>query len=226
MFSYFDCMIQPLFILHASRTRFTSLDDPEFLSVWNLPVSAVLSFADGSVVPPHLHTSIRSAWNESSLFVLFEVTYSRLRLTPENVPREPSGKTLRLWEHSDVVECFIGSNAAATRRYKEFQVAPDGRWIDIAIDQNADTCTGDMLWISGARFRSTVDHPSNCWRAIMDIPWRSLGISPLLHTVLDCNFYRATGKFHGDELYAWSPTGYGDNCFHRAEKFGKLEIVE
>jgi hypothetical protein len=226
MFLYFAFMTHPSFVLRTSRTRFASLGDPEFPSVWNLPVSAVLSFADGSVVPPHLHTSIRTVWNEDSLFILFEAAFLELRLAPVDVPVEPSGKTLKLWEHSDVVECFIGSDAASTRRYKEFQVAPDARWTDVSIEPIADARAGGMMWTSGARFHSTVDHQTHRWRAIIDIPWRSLEILPLLHARIDCNFYRATGRFHGDEILTWSPTGYGENCFHRVEKFGRLEIVE
>lgn len=212
-------------VLQVPRTSFVSLDDPRLSSAWEFPVLANLSFADGSPAPPHLRTEIRLFWTEDSLFVLYDAAFSRLRQTPATHPVEPSGKTLNLWEMSDVLECFIGPNALATSRYKEFQVAPDGRWIDIAIDRRIDPNASDATWISGGRFTSVIDDARRTWRAAMQLPWRSLDVIPVLGTILECNFYRATGTYHGDELLAWSPTGYGEACFHRVDKFGVIELA-
>jgi hypothetical protein len=214
-----------LAVLHVSRASFSSLSDAAFSDSWNTPASGILSYAGGNPALTHLHTEIRSFWSPEFLFVLFSASYARLRLAPKGYPTESSGKTMKLWEISDVLECFVGTNTAATLRYKEFQVAPDGRWIDIAIDRKTNPDSGDMAWISGGQFVSFLDETKHVWRVAMQIPWTSMETTPSPDIPLDCNFYRATGTFHGDELLAWSPTGYGPNCFHRVETFGKMFLV-
>ncbi len=218
-------MIPPT--LNVPRAPFRSPDDKAFAAIWSQPAMASLTFADGTPAPANLQTEIRVFHNTRMFFVLFTAIFEDLRIAPAYVPTEPgNGKTLKLWEHSDVLECFIGPNAAAARRYKEFQVAPDGRFIDIAVDRVANPHSGDMTWNSGARFASTVDVLSKTWRAVMEIPWEAIEVDSSRTFVVECNFYRATGTFHGDELLAWSPTGYGEKCFHRVEHFGRLQIVD
>jgi hypothetical protein len=180
--------------------------------------------ADGLEAPSFLATTAESWWNDHALFVLFEGSFRQLRLSPEPEPQAP-GKTLQLWELSDVYEFFIGPDARQTRKYKEFQVAPDGRWLDIDVDRSGSESHADHDWSSGCRCTSLVDRERKIWRSVLQIPWESLGAGPDHTGEWHCNFYRATGRFHGDELLSWSPTGYGPHCFHRPEHFGNLLIA-
>ncbi len=185
-----------------------------------------LSMADGSPAPSHLTTKVSASWNAEALLVLFDASYRSLRLAPDSVPRDPlTGKTMELWTHSDVLEVFIGREVPATRCYREFQVAPDGRWIDIAIDHRTEPLVPDFEWRSGFTFRSEVDAAAGRWRVLFQLPWHALDAGDPTAGTWYCNFYRATGRFHGDELLAWSPPGIGPGCFHRYGHFGVLTLV-
>ncbi len=178
--------------------------------------------ADGSVPPPEIETRVKVLWNSSFLFVIFEGKFQELRLA-HDLGRDPkTGESYFLWEHSDVYEIFIGPDARRERRYKEFQVSPDSRWLDYDVKKNGNEVIGDEQWFSGFRCRSVIDEQQKTWDAVMEIPWKAFGADRKSKCEWNCNFYRASGKFHGDELLAWSPTGKGDRAFHKPEKFGRL----
>jgi hypothetical protein len=206
------------YTLIADRAPFGLLDDLASPRLTGFDNGVSLLFADGSLAPEHLATRVTCYFNERSFFALFHGTYERLRLAPAATSTEPSGKTMKLWELSDVFEVFIGPEARTSRRYKEFQASPDGRWIDIDV-LNEPGRRADYEWVSGVKIVSTVDHLLQRWYCAFEIPWSGLGgFVPELHG----NFYRATGRFHGDELLAWSPPGTGERCFHRSECFGTI----
>ena len=207
----------------APPSAIRTIDDVDLHGAWS--DGAELTFADGTPAPLSLRTTVRVSWHRAALYVLFEAVIRSVRCAPASVTIDPvSGKTMRLWESSDVLECFIGPAARSQRRYAEFQVAPDGRWIDIHVDRRTNPVAGDHAWVSGARFRSDLNQSLGRWRAVMELPWTAIGSTPAAGLLLDVNFYRATGRFHGDELLAWSPTGYGPNCFHRVESFGRMVL--
>jgi hypothetical protein len=130
-------------------------------------------------------------------------------------------RTPGLWELSEVVEVFVGANARGTGRYSEFEVAPDGRWIAIDVQTDSSGVKGNQEWATG--FRCVVArHPEKLWKAALEIPWRDLGGTG---SVWHGNFYRSIPGDDGGELYTWSPTGSGPQCFHRPERFGGLVIV-
>ena len=65
---------------------------------------------DGTIPPPELETRVKTWWNTRLLFVVFQGRFLELR-TAHSEPVDPkTGKTLSLWEHSDVYEVFIGMN--------------------------------------------------------------------------------------------------------------------
>lgn len=184
-----------------------------------------LLFADGISPPLSLETYVRGYWNRSSLFILFSGRYLNLRMDTEDLPLEAQGRTPRLWDKSDVFELMIGRDCARTGRYKEFQVAPNGRWMAADVSLAGDQLSTNEGWTCNFRSISFIHGEENVWRAGMEVPWEDLG-GLEAGGEWRCNFYRATGKFHGDELLAWRPTGYGDHCFHRPHLFGTIKIVE
>jgi hypothetical protein len=141
------------------------------------------------------------------------------------LPPRLNGRTPQLWEKSDVFEAFIGRECARTRRYREYQVAPNGRWFAADVRLDGDRVTPDPTRNSMFRCTSSVNDELKIWKAAMEIPWADLGGFEG-EGEWQCNFYRASGKFHGDELLAWRPTGYGERCFHRPHLFGTIRIME
>jgi hypothetical protein len=187
--------------------------------------SRCLLFADGTMPPSSLETHVRGFWNGSSLIALFAGRFLGLRTTSEEAPAQGADRTPQLWDKSDVYEVMIGRGCARTGRYKEFQVALDGRWFaaDICVE-NGRVITDDSWEVSIQR-HSSINGDEKIWKAALEIPWDALG-GFKGEGEWHCNFYRATGKFHGDELLSWRPTGYGDHCFHRPHLFGSIMLVE
>ncbi len=220
--------VAPGCVVHAAqRDDQSSLLDHLGRSLWDSERAATLLFADGRPVPPTLATRALCYWNDRCLTVLFEGRCLSLRYAPEDTPADPAtGKTLKLWELSDVFEFFVIPDINNRSEYREFQVSPDGRWFDAAISGRGSDRHADTGWDSHSRFESHVRTDDvKIWKAGMEIPWAALGVIARKGTTVAANFYRATGRFHGDELIAWSPTGYGERAFHRTEKYGLMQLL-
>jgi len=211
--------------LRCPRSPFASLEEIRLEDSQGWPRPAPLYMADGALPPPELATSVRCFWNDAYLFSIFCCAYRNLKIISD-LPESPADRrTPLLWERSDVVEVFIGAGARDTGRYCEIQVAPDGRWMDMRIERRDDGVHQDPGWASGIRCTSFIDASVGEWRSALAVPWKSLDSRGAGTGAWDCNFYRASGSTHGDELLAWAPTGYGNQCFHRPEKFGRLELL-
>ena len=209
--------------IRCLRSRFTSIDEIDRETMFRMPMSEYLSFADGTPVPDYLHTAVSSEWNAGGIIVYFRGAFRELRHATNRTEDMLQKKTHHLWEISDVFEVFIGPDAEQRRMYKEFQVAPDGRWVDIDV-WNA-LGTSNHYWFSGCAMKSFVDSPNNVWASVLFFPWRCLDADRDSASEWNVNFYRASGKFHGDELLSWSPVGTGPRCFHRPEHFGIMKFL-
>jgi hypothetical protein len=178
--------------------------------------------SDGTVPSPDIETKVRVYWNAQFFFAVFQGRFLELR-TAHSQPIDPkTGKTFSLWEHSDVYEMFIGMNTRAQRRYKEFQVGPDSRRLDIDVDSRNNDVRGDFKWLSGFRCKSLVDKSKSEWDCVMEIPWKAFDANYETQGEWNVNFCRASGRFHGDELLSWSPMGRGAKIFHQPGKFGRI----
>lgn len=209
-------------VIQCTRSAFSSIDEIDDVALSHIHISDHLVMADGAVPVPSIDTRVGIEWNDAGFLVYFHGRFDTLRLVPESSQTPAHSKTHRLWELSDVYEVFIGVNASETLRYKEFQAAPDSRWIDI--DVNKQLGISNHYWHSGMRCRSIIDHEIKVWSSIIELPWICFGLHKRTDDVWNANFYRASGLHHGDELLAWSPTGYGEKCFHRPEHFGTIRF--
>jgi len=72
---------------------------------------------------------VRLLWSPETLFLQFRARYRTISVFPD---AEPNGRRDQLWDR-DVVEVFIQPDAFEPRRYKEFEVSPNGFWIDLDI---------------------------------------------------------------------------------------------
>src|SRR5262249_28404667 len=79
---------------------------------------------------PKYRTEIRTRWTAKNLYILFICPYEDLYLKPNP---STSSETYELWNW-DVAEAFIGSDFKNIRRYKEFELSPQGEWVDLDID--------------------------------------------------------------------------------------------
>ena len=180
-------------------------------------------FADrdsfGNAVPGH-RTEVRSRWTANNLYLLFICPYEHLNLKPD--PRTDT-ETNKLWTW-DVAEAFIGSDFQNIRQYKEFEVSPQGEWVDLDIDLDKPHHEGGWTWNSGFTVAARIDPGPKVWYACMRIPYKSIDTRPAAAgNKLRINLYRSQGPKSQHVAIAWQPTHKA--TFHAPEAFGTLELV-
>jgi alpha-galactosidase len=103
--------------------------------------------------------------------------------------------------------------------YKEFEVAPNGMWIDLDIIPSG---RGDLR--SGMTRSVHVDEKNKIWTAELAIPMKALTSSFDPSATWRVNFYRVEGKVEPRDYMAWQPTMTQQPNFHVPEKFGSLRF--
>jgi Carbohydrate family 9 binding domain-like len=174
----------------------------------------------GQVVAGH-RTEIRSRWTPENLYLLFVAPYEELNLKPDPATGH---ETDRLWNW-DVAEAFIGTDFEEIRRYKEFQVSPQGEWVDLAIDRGASPPNHDASWDSGYEVKARLDRDRRVWYGEMRIPMKALGPRPARVGVdMRINLYRIQGPPPERRHINWRPVM--SDSFHTPEAFGRLRLEE
>ena len=196
----------------------------------------------GKNADPELGTEARVLWSPEMLYLRFVCRYRDLFVFEDS---EPNGRRDHLWDR-DVAEAFLqpprddgggmGARAGAgeqgslntparaevdARRYmyKEFEVAPNGMWIDL------DIFPGGLADLKSGVARSVwVDAANKLWSAELAIPMQSL--TPHFDPARPwrANFYRVEGKIEPRKYMAWQPTNTPEPQFHVPERFGDLEF--
>jgi hypothetical protein len=174
----------------------------------------------GNLVTKNVMT-IRSRWTRANLYLLFTCGFESLYLK-----RDPQidAETNGLWKW-DVAEAFIGDDFENINRYKEFEVSPQGEWVDLDIDRGKAGGTPDgWRWNSGFKVKARIDDSKKVWFAEMCIPFDSISrkrAEPGLR--LRINFFRTQGEAPNRTLLAWQPTHA--STFHVPAVFGIIQLV-
>lgn len=174
----------------------------------------------GQIVVDH-RTEIRSRWTNENLYLLFICPYEELHLKPNPNTKE---ETNELWNW-DVAEVFLGSNFENIRRYKEFEVSPQGEWIDLDIDLSLPHHEMGWIWNSGFVVSARIDHKRKIWYGAVRIPFASiLSHAPKEGTIFRANLFRSQGPPDHRVEIAWRPPL--TSTFHTPERFGRLELAK
>jgi hypothetical protein len=170
---------------------------------------------------PGYRTEIRSRWTKDNLYLLFICPYEQLYLKPSP---NTANETNQLWNW-DVAEAFIGSDFHNIKRYKEFELSPQGEWIDLDIDLEKPHHEDGWTWNSGFQVSARIDAGAHIWYGAMRIPFASLGTpAPAPGTNLRVNFFRSQGPPpHRKEVTWQSPM---TDTFHTPAQFGLLKLVK
>src|SRR5690348_3051593 len=83
----------------------------------------------GKNADPVRQTEVRILWSPETLYVRFVCRYAALKVFSDS---DASGRRDHLWDR-DVAEAFLQPDPSRERYYKEFEVAPNGMWIDLDI---------------------------------------------------------------------------------------------
>ena len=164
---------------------------------------------------PGLETEVRALWSASNLYLRFTCRYRQLFVFEDC---DPNGRRDHLWDR-DVAEAFLQPEPSPERYYKEFEVAPNGMWIDLNI-----TPSGLADLKSGIARSVHVDELNCTWVAELKLPFKSLVREFDASKVWRANFYRIEGRTEPRQYIAWQPTLTPEPNFHVPEAFGRLRF--
>ncbi len=201
----------------VAAVRFDGRPDAEgfpTIAAWeNAPAIRFSQDWQGKNSDPELDTEVRALWTAQTLSFKFLVRYRRITVFSD---AEASGRRDQLWDR-DVAEVFLQPPALSGRHYKEFEVSPNGFWIDL------DIAAGEKHDLqSGLRRRAKIDEKSKTWMAELSLPMKSLTASFDPSATWRVNFYRVEGASEPRFYSAWRPTGTPVPNFHVPESFGRL----
>ena len=175
----------------------------------------------GENAPPERRFKAKILWSDAALYVRFEANQKE----PLIVSETPNllSKTRGLWDR-DVCEIFLAPDKTSPRKYFEFEIAPNGEWIDLGIYQLPDKRETDWDYASGMQSKSLIGK-DRIWMAIK-VGWKAFGKTPKAGDVWPGNIYRCIGTGETRGYLAWSPTMTKEPAFHVPEKFGEFEFVK
>jgi len=194
--------------------------DPSSPTWRNAALTTISKDCTRQIDYPALRTEVRSFWTETHLYLLFTCPYKDLNLF---LPARNSGPRDKLWDR-DVVEMFLGDDWTNIRHYREFEIAPTGDWIDLAIDLDRDSY--DQSWRSGWTTAARIDESAHVWYAAARIPLSAVSSSPVKPgTKWRANLYRIEGLGLDARRHflCWQPTCVVNrDPNHVPENFGTL----
>jgi alpha-galactosidase len=160
-------------------------------------------------------TEVRVLWTNEYLYFQFRCRYRTLTVFADG---DSDGRRDQLWDR-DVAEVFLQTDASQPRRYWEFEVSPNGMWIDLDISPE-----GKRDPRSGMKSRVVVNEPEKIWTGALALP---------MHTLVNvfdpsaqwrANFFRVEGPTEPRFYSSWQPTHTPLPNFHVPEAFGMLRF--
>lgn len=211
------CAGAPSEIVAAHLAGEISLDARHPAAEWNdaQPI-AFCSDWQGKNPDEERATEVRVLWSSQTLYLRFECRYRNLYLFEDS---DGNGRRDHLWDR-DVAEAFLQPDPARTHYYREFEVSPNGMWIDL------DIFPGGLANLKSGMKRSVfLDEKGQRWAAELAIPMSALTRNFDPKAVWRANFYRVEGQKEPRAYLAWQPTGSPQPNFHVPAAFGRLRFA-
>jgi hypothetical protein len=181
---------------------------------------SISTYWNGENAPAGRSFTARLLWSDTHLYVLFEAQ----QVEPLVISDNPvlTSKSMNLWDR-DVCEIFLAPDRREPRKYFEFEVAPTGEWLDVALDLTSGKRVSNWNYDSEmeAAAKMNMDHVTLALR----VPWTAFGKKPKAGEIWLGNLLRCIGKDPDRGYLAWSPTMTKEPAFHVPEKFGEFEFV-
>jgi alpha-galactosidase len=164
---------------------------------------------------PARETAIRVLWAPETLYVRFECRYRELFTFEDS---DPNGRRDHLWDR-DVAEAFLQPATSSGRYYKEFEVSPNGLWIDL------DIFPGGLAHLDSGLQRSVwLDDVEQFWAAELAIPMNAITTQFDANDEWRVNFFRIEGTKEPRFYSAWQPTNTPKPNFHVPSAFGRMRF--
>ena len=212
-----QCAPQPGEIVAAAIAGEIKLDAAHPATEWQkaTPVTFCSDW-QGKNPDPERQTEVRVLWSAKTLYLRFECRYRELYVFDDS---DPNGRRDQLWDR-DVAEAFLQPDSTRERYYKEFEVSPNGMWIDLDISPGP---RADLK--SGLQHSSVLDEKAKTWAAELAIPIKALTGNFDPKAAWRANFYRVEGAKEPRAYMAWQPTGTPEPNFHVPSAFGQLRFA-
>ena len=184
------------------------------------PAVQITHYWSGELAPSSRFAEARLYWNEEALQVRFVCEQHE----PLVISEEPvvDSKTLGIWDR-DVCEIFLAPDKREPERYFEFEVAPTGEWVDLAI---AFTPAGrETEWDYTSGISVACEVGLNQIVLSMTIPWSGRLPRPERGDEWGTNLFRCIGSDEGTRYMAWRPTYTPEPNFHVPGAFGVLRFT-
>ena len=179
------------------------------------PVTFCTDWAGKNPDPARI-TTVHVLWSQQVLYLRFECRYRGITVFPDS---DFNGRRDHLWDR-DVAEAFLQPDPAKPQYYKEFEVAPNGFWIDLDISPKP------LIDLKSGLKRSVwLDEANHTWAAELAIPMKALTPNFDPSAAWRANFYRCEGEKEPRAYLAWRPTNTPEPNFHVPAAFGKLRFA-
>ena len=181
--------------------------------------AAVTRYWSGEAAPKGRAFTARMLWSDTTLYVRFDAEQAE----PLIVAQSPNTKmkTVGLWDR-DVCEIFLAPDAKQPRKYYEFEVAPNGEWVDLFIDYTGKERQRHDEYVSGMKSFAKISEGKVTM--VMAVDFKAFGRSPKAGDVWLGNLFRCVGKDPDRGYLAYNATETGIPSFHVPEKFVKFEF--
>ena len=126
---------------------------------------------------------------------------------------------MNLWDR-DVCEIFIAPDPNVVERYLEFEAAPTGEWLDVAIHWTPEKRESD--WSFNSHMQAGAKIEKDRVTIAMRIPWNHWIHEPQKGERWRSNLFRCVGKDPTRGYLAWQPTKTPQPSFHVPQAFGWL----
>ena len=174
----------------------------------------------GAPAPANRHAEARMLWSTKALHVRF-VCHQAEPLVVSEKPQTLT-KTMGLWDR-DVCEIFIAPDRNVVERYFEFEAAPTGEWLDVAIHWTPEKRESDWEFASHMTTAARVE--TERVTIGMRIPWNHWIHQPQKNERWRVNLFRCVGKDPDRGYLAWQATKTPEPNFHVPQVFAWLVFV-
>lgn len=200
----------------APPLRTDNFDHPS----WNLSEPILIQrLWSGEPASPERHAEARLCWSDAGLHVRF-LGQQHEPLVTSTQPTTAK-KTLGIWDR-DVCEIFVAPDPNNPSLYYEFEAAPSGEWVDLAIAITATGRKTEWDYASGMEAAAAVE--SKLVKIGISIPWSERIPKPTAGTLWKVNLFRCVGPEEPARYLAWRPTRAPEPAFHVPEAFGWLRF--
>jgi alpha-galactosidase len=162
---------------------------------------------------PQLETQVRMLWSHEYIFIRFLCRYRGIYTFKDSNSRRD-----KLWER-DVAEVFIRPPGDKLGHYREFEISPNGDWLDLDIDHGER-----RILFCDLRSRVATNSDIRVWTAELALPVNCLSATLDPRDVWRLNLFRIEGRKRNRFYSAWRPTNTPQPNFHIPEAFGELHF--